>query len=172
MTAWIPREKPTRRPPQHRHRQDEIAVPASDVYVPEDVVSDIPDEIARPIELLKLHVGPSTILSWQLEAAASPYADDPRHDLSEHNDWDAHHGDRADEPGSTTSSPPPGRYTGTGGVARQLRACLHPAQRAPRYRGREPDRHSPREDHAPCTPRAPTDSKRRSPRDIDGHWEH
>ena len=43
---------------KHDHRQDDVAVLATDVQVPEHVVGDAPDEVGDPAELGALHFRP------------------------------------------------------------------------------------------------------------------
>ncbi|EXI65746.1 MAG: hypothetical protein AW08_02958 [Candidatus Accumulibacter adjunctus] len=42
-------------PAKHRHRQDDVAVLAADVEVPQNVVGNAPDEVGNPVELLRFH---------------------------------------------------------------------------------------------------------------------
>jgi len=40
---------------QHRHRQDNVPVFASDINIAKDIVSDVPDEISDPVYLRLIH---------------------------------------------------------------------------------------------------------------------
>jgi hypothetical protein len=58
-------------PPQHRHREDHVAVLAAHVEVPQHVVGDPPDEIRDPVELDLLHFF-APILAAFLPTAGAP----------------------------------------------------------------------------------------------------
>ena len=45
-------------PPQHRHRQDHVAVLAAHVQIPEHIVGNAPDEVGDPVELALFHGRP------------------------------------------------------------------------------------------------------------------
>ena len=43
---------------QNGHRQDDIAVLAADVQIPEDVIGDAPDKVGDPVQLTLFHASP------------------------------------------------------------------------------------------------------------------